>query len=459
MKIDLHTMPASLLNPWRERATWLLFLVAFFGTCAVALVVQLVLLPSYLPHLHAGHGMLIGSDSEGMHSTAVALAQRIRAEGWSAWELRPAGNAPTGIAAAIYVYLTPEPYVLVPLNALVHAAGGLAVYLIACYIFRHRVAAVAAAIPFLVFPSAASWYAQIHKDGVFALGMLLCAVGWTQAFRRDFWMAPVLRLASLLGPIALGLFLVWVVRPHMMILMQAVGIVVSLFGLGLVAVWWRSGALGGARALMAVFVFVAIPVLTVAIKPSDYRVESWKGDVVARESVMHYMPGACLIERGASAGLDKLPNTVAAMRDFFISGYRNAKSNMDPDFVPGTVCNLLAYVPRALQIGFLAPFPNAWLSEGSIAASTMMRRVISVEMIATYLALLLLPIALWDYRRKPEFWFVLGFFTLLMLIHVYLVPNLGTLHRMRYGFLTGVVGLAIGGGVQRVFSHKVGRSV
>jgi TctA family transporter len=63
-------------------------------------------------------------------------------------------------------------------------------------------------------------------------------------------------------------------------------------------------------------------------------------------------------------------------------------------------------------------------------------------------------LALWDYRRKPEFWFVLGFFTLLMVIHVYLVPNLGTLHRMRYGFLTAVVGIAISAGIRRLFIRR-----
>lgn len=459
MKIDLHAMPASLPNPWCERTTWLLFLVAFFGTCAVALVVQLVLLPSYLPHLHAGHGMLVGSDSEGMHSTAVALAQRIRAEGWSAWELRPAGNAPTGIAAAIYVYLTPEPYTLIPLNALVHASGGLVVYLIVFLITRNKLSAVAGAIPFLVFPSAASWYAQIHKDGMFALGMLLCAFGWMQCFQLQFWKAARPALVSVVLPLALGLLLIWVVRPHMTVLMLAVSILTTVAGLVLVGSWLRRDFLNSRKALIVAAVFIAIPLILAMIKPWDSRISSWQADVAAHSSTIFYNPSQCVIGRGTIPALDKLSTMVAGMRDFFISGYPNAKSNMDPDFVPGTVCNLLAYVPRALQIGFLAPFPSAWLADGSIAASTMMRRVISVEMIATYLALLLLPIALWDYRRKPEFWFVLGFFTLLTVIHVYLVPNLGTLHRMRYGFLTGVVGLAIGGGVQRVLSHKVGRSV
>jgi len=440
----------GLTAPWGKRAALLLFIAAFLGTTAAALLIQLVLLPYFLPQLHAGHGMLVGGDSAGMHAAAAALAERIRSEGWSVWELRPAsGNAPTGIAAAIYVYLTPEPYMLVPLNALVHAAGGVVIYLIAFGLSQNRLASVVSALPFLVFPSAASWYAQIHKDGIFALGMLLCALGWIQAFKRDIWGAAAPRYAALLMPIALGLLLVWVVRPHIMVLMQVIAIVIAVFGVGMAVAWWRSGLLPGSKAVTAAFVLVAIPVLMLLVKPSDYRVESWKGDVVARESVMRYMPTTCVVSRGDNAQADKLSGTVAAMRDFFTSGYRNAKSNMDPDFVPGTVCNLLTYLPRALQIGFLAPFPNAWVADGSIAASTMMRRVVSAEMLAIYAGLLFLPLAIWRYRRKPEFWFVLGFFTLLTLIHVYLIPNLGTLHRMRYGFLTAVVGIAIGA----TFSH------
>lgn len=432
-------------KPWLQRTPWLLLAAAFLGTCVVAWAVQLVLLPYFFPHLHAGHGMLVGGDSAGMNLTAVELAARIQKEGWSVWELRPAGNAPTGIAAALYVFVTPEPYMLVPLNALVHAAGGMTVYLIAYLVSQNRLASVVAALPFLLFPSAAIWYAQIHKDGIFALGMLLCALGWMQAFRPAFWASATPAYSALFLPLVLGLFLLWLVRPHIMIMMQAVAGLTTAAGLLLALFWWRLGTLPARRVLVAALILVMIPALVVLSKPADYRVESWKGDVVARETVMPYMPGYCPLARGMSAGADKLSSTVAAMRDFFLSGnnYKNAKSNMDPDFVPGTVCNLLGYIPRALQIGFLAPFPNDWLAEGSVAANTVMRRVISVEMLAVYASMLFLPLAMWVYRRKPEFWFVLGFFTLLTLIHVYLVPNMGTLQRMRYGFLTATVGLAL----------------
>ncbi|MDP2035613.1 MAG: hypothetical protein Q8K29_19580 [Polaromonas sp.] len=444
-------------KPWLQATPWLLLAVAFLGTCLVAWAVQLILLPHFFPHLHAGHGMLVGGDSAGMHLTAVDLAARIQKEGWSVWELRPAGNAPTGIAAALYVFVTPEPYMLVPLNALVHAAGGMMVYLIAYLVSASRLASVLAALPFLLFPSAASWYAQIHKDGIFALGMLLCALGWMQAFRPAFWASARPAYTALILPLAIGLFLVWLVRPHIMILMQAVAFVASILELAVASVWWRRRVIGGERALTAVFILLTIPLMMILVKPSDDRVESWRGSVVEREMVMQYMPGACLLERGANVGVDKLPTTIAAMRDFYISGYRNAKSNMDPEFVPGTVCNLLTYLPRALQIGYLAPFPAQWVADGSVAANTVMRRVISAEMLVVYACLLFLPVAMWNFRKKTEFWFVLGFLTLLTVIHVYLVPNLGTLHRMRYGFLTAVVGLALAGAVDRVLARRAAR--
>lgn len=453
----MHDTQIGSVSPWSGRTVWVLFTIAFLSTCSVALAIQLVLLPYYLQAIHAGHGMLIGGDSQGMHSTAVALAAQMQKEGWSLWELRPAGNAPTGVAAAIYFYLTPEPYTLIPVNAFVHACGGLFIYLIVYLITQDKLSAVAGSIPFLVFPSAASWYAQIHKDGMFALGMLMCAFGWMQCFQLQFWKVARPALFSVALPLALGLFLIWVVRPHMTVLMLAVSVFTTLAGLVLVGIWVRKDCLNSRKALIAAGVFVVIPVILVMIKPWDARINSWQTDIAGISSTITYNPGHCLIDRGTIPALDKLSTMVAGMRDFFISGYPNAKSNMDPDFAPGTVCNLLAYLPRALQIGFLAPFPSAWLAEGSIAASTMMRRVISAEMVATYMGLLLLPLAFWRYRRKPEFWFVLGFCTLLTVIHVYLVPNLGTLHRMRYGFLTAVVGIAISAAFNRAESTRRSR--
>src|SRR5690349_5577491 len=79
------------------------FLCAFGLSLGVGLFIQLVLLPYILPGLHAGHGLLRGGDWIGFHEDAVALSQKIAEQGWQAFELRPRGQAPIGITAAVYV--------------------------------------------------------------------------------------------------------------------------------------------------------------------------------------------------------------------------------------------------------------------------------------------------------------------------------------------------------------------
>src|SRR5262249_7723224 len=103
---------------------WRLWGGIFAYAAVAALLVQLVLLPHVFPAWHAGHRLLLGGDWLYFHALAAALAPRIPAQGGAAWELRPQGQPPSGIAAAIYALTLPEPWALVPLNAALHATAG-----------------------------------------------------------------------------------------------------------------------------------------------------------------------------------------------------------------------------------------------------------------------------------------------------------------------------------------------
>lgn len=102
---------------------WLLF---FLYSCFVAFCVQLIILPKIFITWHAGDGLLVGGDWVYFQQLALDLVQKIKSNGWSVWELRPEGQAPAGIAAAIY-FLTgiSKPWTIIPLNAALHATGGL----------------------------------------------------------------------------------------------------------------------------------------------------------------------------------------------------------------------------------------------------------------------------------------------------------------------------------------------
>jgi len=105
-------------------------LLFFLYPLLAALLVQLVILPYVFPKWNAGDGILAGGDWYMFHQQAVSLAREIHAQGWSVWELRPQGQAPVGIAAAIYALTLPKPWTLIPLNAALHAAAVMLLFLI-----------------------------------------------------------------------------------------------------------------------------------------------------------------------------------------------------------------------------------------------------------------------------------------------------------------------------------------
>lgn len=143
--------------------------------------------------------------------------------------------------------------------------------------------------------------------------------------------------------------------------------------------------------------------------------------------------------------LDDQFYAIAVLRRGHIMGYEQARSNIDPNTRFNSAVEFMPYLPRAFQIGLFAPFPNEWLGIGSMEANTFMRRISAVEMLGIYCGLLFLPFALWRWRRRFELFMVFSVNLLFTLLYAYVIPNIGTLYRMRYGFLMSLVALGIAG--------------
>jgi hypothetical protein len=136
-----------------------------------------------------------------------------------------------------------------------------------------------------------------------------------------------------------------------------------------------------------------------------------------------------------------------------------AKSNIDHDIGFGSVKDMLIYIPRAIQIAFLSPFPNQWLREGSHPASTLMRKISAFEMIIVYFALIFLPYAIWHWRKRIEIWIIFIFCTYMMLILGLVICNIGTLYRMRYVYITVLAGLGIAGFMAFLENLKIKKDI
>jgi hypothetical protein len=105
---------------------------------------------------------------------------------------------------------------------------------------------------------------------------------------------------------------------------------------------------------------------------------------------------------------------------------------------PGDV---VKYVPRALEIGYLAPFPSMWFGAGDHVG--LMGRLLSgLEMAMTYMIEVLAGIFMWRRRRHLDAWLLLLATTTGVLALAMIVVNIGTLYRMRYPFWILMVAMA-----------------
>lgn len=98
-----------------------------YAICA-ALIFQKVLLP-LVPSLHAVGGLL-SDDALYFDSVAWEMAERIRQDGWHNWHLFPAQGASGNVAllGALYAVFGHDPTLIIPVNAAIHALGGVLVF-------------------------------------------------------------------------------------------------------------------------------------------------------------------------------------------------------------------------------------------------------------------------------------------------------------------------------------------
>jgi hypothetical protein len=443
--------------------------VFFLYPAAAALFVQLILLPVFFPQWHAGEGLLVGGDWIRFHQWAVSLAEKIQAQGWSAWELRPQPQAPSGIEAIFYVLFLPHPWVLIPLYAGLHATAAFVLFKIILRLTKNRVLSFMAVLPFWLYPSAMTWYTQIHKDGYLIAGALLILLAWLWLGDADTWKRWQNILISLVLMFA-GALLAWIARPYSMLMMQGISLAIVLLESSLFArrFWkreWRYWQL-----LMAVvIIWAAVAALSpftvdgveiefsgqsgfagttqhMASIDNNSSVNSQLFDCNPPPPTWHHSGWPEFVEARAYA--------LAIVRERYRICYPDAASNIDVQVAFHNTNDILLYLPHAAEIAFLSPFPTDWFKPGSLPANTVMRRVSGFEMVGVYLALALLPYAVWRWRTRPDLWIILVFCSGMMLIYGLVVTNIGTLYRFRYGFLMTIVAVDLAAGFSFIQQWK-----
>lgn len=442
----------------RGRYVWML---AFCYASIVSLLFQKVALP-LLPSLHAGFGLL-KNDAFFFHQSAQALAENIRLYGWSAWspwstQTNTTGNV--GVLSALYAIFSPNPALIIPVNAFFHATSATILLLIGRELWPGRagnLAGLAAAILFIVFPSALSWYSQPLKDSYVIAGMLSIFYSWLIVFRP----APSRRaLLAPFGWLVAGVMLVAFVKPYylklllLLLLLTTVMAAVRLF-------WMRDR-----RTLHVLSFFMLAGALLisviVAIKPYQSAYASGEsyaeGGVSAGAGVDTDGSGGQKWEWESSTwlpdSLDKNMELAARTRIGMIRYNQKvgAGSLIDEDAAPRSASALTQYLPRALAIGLFAPFPNTWLEKPSV-----MRLVAAGETMCWYLIAPGLLLALY-FRRTIELAVTILFAGFFLAVFSFVTPNVGTLYRYRYVFEFLLIAAAAGGWIQ-LYLNRLGKRV
>lgn len=117
----------------------------------------------------------------------------------------------------------------------------------------------------------------------------------------------------------------------------------------------------------------------------------------------------------------------------FIGPEMEPGSTIDGDVTFLNIGDVLMFVPRAVLIGTLAPFPNTWFEQGK-SFGKIGRLISAAETFVFYILMICAAFTIYAYRKSIEVWFLvflafcgtssLGFF----------VGNVGTLYRLRYVF-------------------------
>ena len=445
------------------------WLFSFLYCIVIAIFIQFIVLPHVFPGLHAGDGLLVGTDSVGFHRIAVELAEKIKSNGFREWQLRPEGHSPAGIAALFYALTgVHKPFVLVPLNAAVHATALIVLLLIIRQYLPSPKKSVLCVVPFLLFPTAIGWYAQIHKDGIFILGFFVALFGILSFFRKAAvtlqWQMIVINILSMVG----GGFLVWIARPYGVTLLIAISIFIS-FVLFLYNFYKTRKQQLPVRLVKSVIIFCTFLVPLIILFPlaevkgeggvTIDNLESVSETSTEKEDGREEPQKLVLKEKWIKSRLipssiDSKLYTIANARYRYFLIYPDAGSTIDKDVRFHSAGDMIAYLPRALQISLFAPFPYQWFERGAKSGGTIMRKIVGAEMALSYVALIGLPFAIVFWRKRIELWVALLFSLSLMIVYSLTIPNIGALHRMRYGFYMIVLAVSVGGWITLITRLK-----
>ena len=147
-----------------------------------------------------------------------------------------------------------------------------------------------------------------------------------------------------------------------------------------------------------------------------------------------------------SKKLNIVSQKISTMRHGFQSLNKNSGSKIDEIQLFSNFVDIVEYLPRAFQVGFFAPFPNSWIRSGSQVG--LIGSILSgMEMMIWYIILLgFIYVCFKNPSLSLPLISTFLISVLVILLMAYVIPNIGTIYRMRQPYMipfyiVGIYGL------------------
>ena len=304
-----------------------------------------------------------------------------------------------------------------PLNLFFYLAILTCIYFLGREIFDERAGLVAATIVAL-WPSFLFHSTQLIRDPMAIACFLALMLLLTLLLSRELaWRGTI--AVGVSGALTVTLF--WLVRANMWnVLLVAVALTLLLL---------ISRMIQRERLMIGNTIALLLIIAAVLLVPA--RLESTSLPGVRPPVTPLAIPATPPPRMNRESTWSRVLKQVAERRAGF-SSYTSQASNIDRDVQFHSFGDMLRYVPRALVIGFFAPFPRMWFEAGSFGRTG--RLLSGMETLAMYLLYLAVAFCLWHERRNFKMWFVFLVAAVGLLALGLVVVNAGALYRIRYVF-------------------------
>ena len=440
----------------RLRPTRLLLAAAVFHLI-VSVTITVIGHNQPLPAVFDRNGIAVGIASDGLkvREEAVRRSEDLTRRQWRTWAT---ANSPVYVKLYSLCFATLGRVVgfnilsIEPINLLAYLAILLLVFYLAREFAVERAALIAATVVAL-WPSFVLHTTQLLKDPPFIAGMLaFILINICLLSKKHSWRSALLTAAAG-GLVAV---LVWFSRDTMGELLIATTVLAVMLLLIRLALERRSSATSASDwrarlpSLVGLILLVVISVGVTRLIPAFERRHDIDQGVAS--------PGAEIWaetrrpQRDASLNSQNLPTNpwtkavmrISKLRQDFASEFSDAGSNIDTEVQIRSTSDVVRYLPRAVMIGYFAPFPNMWFGAG-LQVSRAGRLLSGIEMLGIYLIEALAIVGLWKGRRRFAVWFLWLVSAMGLTSLGLVVLNIGALYRLRYVFVILLLVLAAGG--------------